>query len=166
MALEDPRDGAVYAALNLGHFGVKLHRSEEGGVADAGATWTGIAAPTYPRRTDEEKKAGEAFPKAAPWPVQQIWSMEPGGADEPGVLWAGTIPRDSRRFPNCGRRRVLARGFRGGSLGLRFRGCRASEGSGDGVTTGSLWVSEDQGDTWQSLSALLPPIYAVRFSGS
>ena len=30
MLLPD-RDGTLYAALNLGHFGVKLHRSEDGG---------------------------------------------------------------------------------------------------------------------------------------
>ncbi|MBM3560041.1 MAG: exo-alpha-sialidase, partial [Alphaproteobacteria bacterium] len=29
--LADPRDGALYAALRLGHFGVKLHRSHHGG---------------------------------------------------------------------------------------------------------------------------------------
>ena len=27
MVLDDPRDGTVYAGLNLGHFGSKLHRS-------------------------------------------------------------------------------------------------------------------------------------------
>jgi photosystem II stability/assembly factor-like uncharacterized protein len=32
-----------------------------------------------------------------------------------------------------------------------------------GSTTGSLWVSEDGGDRWQSLSTHLPPIHAVRF---
>ena len=30
MTLSDPRDGALYAALDLGHFGVKLHRSDDG----------------------------------------------------------------------------------------------------------------------------------------
>ncbi len=34
-----------------------------------------------------------------------------------------------------------------------------------GSTTGSLWVTEDQGDTWQSVSHHLPPIYCVRFVG-
>ena len=29
--LADPRDGALYAAVRLGHFGIKLHRSEDGG---------------------------------------------------------------------------------------------------------------------------------------
>ena len=33
-----------------------------------------------------------------------------------------------------------------------------------GSTTGSLWVSENQGDQWQTISAHLPPIYAVRFA--
>jgi hypothetical protein len=32
-----------------------------------------------------------------------------------------------------------------------------------GSTTGSLWVSEDQGDSWQCVSTHLPPIYCVRF---
>ena len=31
-----------------------------------------------------------------------------------------------------------------------------------GSTTGSLWISEDQGDGWTSLHHL-PPIHAVRF---
>jgi hypothetical protein len=26
-----------------------------------------------------------------------------------------------------------------------------------------LWISEDGGDSWQSLSSHLPPVYAVRF---
>jgi hypothetical protein len=29
--LHDPRDGAIYAALKHGHFGSKLHRSDDGG---------------------------------------------------------------------------------------------------------------------------------------
>ena len=33
-----------------------------------------------------------------------------------------------------------------------------------GSTTGSLWVSENSGDSWMHLSAHLPPIYAVRFA--
>jgi hypothetical protein len=32
-----------------------------------------------------------------------------------------------------------------------------------GTTTGSLWISEDQGEHWQSVSTHLPPIYCVRF---
>ena len=33
-----------------------------------------------------------------------------------------------------------------------------------GSTTGGLWVSEDQGDSWANVSHTLPPVYAVRFA--
>lgn len=32
-----------------------------------------------------------------------------------------------------------------------------------GTTTGSLWVCEDQGDSWQTVSKHLPPLRCVRF---
>ena len=43
MLLDDARDGTLYASLNLGHFGVKLRRSE-----DRGKSWQEVAAPAYP----------------------------------------------------------------------------------------------------------------------
>ena len=33
-----------------------------------------------------------------------------------------------------------------------------------GSTTGSLWISEDQGDSWTTVSTFLPPIYCARFA--
>ncbi|MGH7569785.1 MAG: hypothetical protein ACREL9_12610 [Gemmatimonadales bacterium] len=33
-----------------------------------------------------------------------------------------------------------------------------------GTTTGSLWVSEDQGGRWEAISEHLPPVYCVRFA--
>jgi hypothetical protein len=77
MSLRDPRDGALYAALDLGHFGVKLHRSD-----DDGASWTEIAAPSY-----AGVDAGEA---AEPPSLKLIWALETGA--EAGELWAGTLP--------------------------------------------------------------------------
>jgi photosystem II stability/assembly factor-like uncharacterized protein len=51
---------------------------------------------------------------------------------------------------------------------LTYRHSLDIDGSGDrlafGSTTGSLWVSEDQGDRWESLSHFLPPVYCVRFA--
>ena len=32
-----------------------------------------------------------------------------------------------------------------------------------GSTTGSLWISEDQGELWEQISAHLPPVYCVSF---
>ena len=57
--LHDARDGMLYAALRLGHFGVKLHRS-----ADGGATWQEVGVPALP-------KDGEN-PKA----LDMIWTLD------------------------------------------------------------------------------------------
>lgn len=35
-----------------------------------------------------------------------------------------------------------------------------------GSTTGSVWISEDGGDSWQTVSSNLPPVYSVRFAKS
>ena len=35
---------------------------------------------------------------------------------------------------------------------------------GMGSTTVSLWISEDQGDWWTTVSSFLPPIYCARFA--
>ena len=41
---------------------------------------------------------------------------------------------------------------------------RAGERLAFGSTTGGLWISENRGDSWQCVSAHLPPIAAVRFA--
>src|SRR5262245_50026711 len=79
----DPRDGTLYAVLTLGHFGCKLRRS-----TDDGKTWEECGVPVYP--AGATIPAREGAPKPAS--LSEIWELIPGGADEPGVLWAGTIP--------------------------------------------------------------------------
>lgn len=74
MCLHDRRDGALYVALNLGHFGVKLHRRERGS-----SDWRELAVPAYPLQTDEQQDD-------VAWKLKLIWSLESGGRDEPGVL--------------------------------------------------------------------------------
>ena len=69
----DPRDGTLYAAFALGHFGVKLHRSSDGG-----ASWEECAVPAYPAVAEGEDVA------AAP-SVSMIWALEAGGRLGPGV---------------------------------------------------------------------------------
>lgn len=66
-----------YAALDHGHFGVKLHRSD-----DAGKSWTEVAAPGYPKieNTDE----GDS--------LELIWSLQFASSGDAMKLWAGTIP--------------------------------------------------------------------------
>jgi hypothetical protein len=82
-ALYDPRDGALYAALDHGHFGAKLHRR-------TGRSWQELPAPRYPQlpKGKVEREGG-----GRPWPrsLRLVWSLEldPRTA---GGLWCGTIP--------------------------------------------------------------------------
>jgi len=83
LSLYDARDGALYAGLGLGHYGVKLRRSR-----DLGQTWEELAAPAFPPAPEGHV---ETLPDGKPWPwrVEQIWALEAGR--EPGELWCGTI---------------------------------------------------------------------------
>lgn len=53
---------------------------------------------------------------------------------------------------------------------LVYRHCLDVSGDGRtlafGSTTGSVWISEDSGDSWKRLSAELPPVYCLRFAGA
>ena len=150
MALADARDGSLYAALNLGHFGVKLHRRDPG--ADR---WTEIAAPAYPL-----KPADSADP--VEWKNKLVWSLEAGGADQPGVLWAGTLPGGLFKSTNRGDSWELVRSlwdvpqrsewFGGGYdvPGIHSI-CVDPRNSAHvlvGVSCGGVWRTENGGDSW------------------
>jgi hypothetical protein len=100
LAVADPHSGGWYAALNLGHFGVKLKFSPDGG-----ATWEDRAAPTYP--DGATVGTGDGKPPA-PATLKLIWALEPAG---PGVLWAGTAPGGLFRSADGGRNWELVRGL-------------------------------------------------------
>nr|WP_255321491.1 MULTISPECIES: exo-alpha-sialidase [Pseudomonas aeruginosa group] len=153
MLLADPRDGALYAALNLGHFGVKLWRR------DAGATdWMECAVPVYPPQPPAA--AGQA---AEPhWSLQQLWILEPGGADRPGTLWAGTIPGGLFRSDDRGaswrlnrelwERPERAQWFGGGYEHPGIHSIcvdpRDSRHLTVAVSCGGVWQSHDDGRSW------------------
>lgn len=84
LAMVDPR-GGWYAALDHGHFGVKLHRSD-----DRGATWTEIATPAYPKQPEGEVQKNY-FGIEMKWSTSLIWALAPA-LDADGALWCGTIP--------------------------------------------------------------------------
>lgn len=157
LAVTDPRSGHLFATLNHGHFGVKMHRSP-----DAGATWQEIAAPAYP-----EKPAGHV-PKApvegtpADWALKLVWAIQPGGADEPGVLWCGTMPGGLFRSTDDGDSWAINRplwddprreAWFGG--GADYPGIhsicvdpRDSRHVMIGVSCGGAWRTRDGGATW------------------
>lgn len=100
---------------------------------------------------------------------------------EPDTAWFVPAIKDEKRIPVSGeivvtRTRDGGRSFetlRNGlpqkhaydlvyrhALDIDTTGNRLSFGS----TTGNLWVTEDQGDSWQCAAQHLPPIYGVRFA--
>ena len=160
-ALRDPHSGKIFAALNYGHFGRKLQVSEDGG-----ATWREIAAPTYPKVEGDETAPS----------VDLIWTIEAGGADMPGELWAGTVPGGLFRSTDHGESWSLVESL--------WNAPGRSEWFGGGydkpgihsicvdprdpnrvsvaVSCGGAWLTEDRGKTWNVRSkglyaAYMPP---------
>ena len=81
VVLPDSRDGSVYAALDHGHFGTKLHRS-----LDGGKSWEEVTAPAYPQKPEDAEDVVDTFRNLVlPWDLKQVWSLETGGADAPGT---------------------------------------------------------------------------------
>ena len=154
MAFFDRRDGALYGALYLGHFGVKMRRS-----VDLGAHWDEIAAPAFPSQPEGQ---ADVLPDGRPWPwrVEQVWSLEAAAG---GGLWCGTIGGGLFRSSNGGRSWSLARGlwdhpgrkqwFGGGaewpgihSICVDPRDARRLSVA---VSCGGVWHSTDDGQSWE-----------------
>jgi hypothetical protein len=158
MLLPDARDGAIYAALNHGHFGNKLHR------LDLGAEkWTECAAPAYPPRPADRPLATTAMgTPEAEWKLVLIWSLESAGPDRPGELWCGTVPGGLFHSTDRGASWELARPlwddpartqWFGGGMDLPgiHSICvdpRDSRRISLGVSCGGVWMSDDAGKTW------------------
>ncbi len=141
--------GRMLAALNLGHFGVKLHASD-----DAGASWHEVATPVYPPQPEGEPAGGVA------WKLTQIWSLEAGAAD--GSVWAGTLPGGLFRSADGGESWRLVEAlwnqpgrafwFGGGydAPGIHSI-CPHPAHAGEllvGISCGGAWVTRDDGASW------------------
>lgn len=168
LALADARDGSWYAALNLGHFGVKLHRS-----TDAGESWTELAVPAYP--AGEQLATGDGK-EPVPATLKLLWSLEAGGPEQPGRLWAGTIPGGLFRSDDAGqswhRVRALwdapgrAQWFGGGYDQPGIHSICVDPRNPDvlrvAISCGGVWQSDDGGESWHlaargMFAAYMPP---------
>jgi len=146
MVLPDRSDGTLYAALNLGHFGVKLHRS-----ANGGESWQEVAAPEYPPQP-------EGATDKTPWKLVQVWAMESGG----GRLWTGTIPGGLFQSKDRGESWSLVRPLWDRPERAEWMGggydhpgihsiCidpRDANRVTVGISCGGVWQSKDGGATW------------------
>lgn len=166
--LEDQRDGSLYASLDLGHFGAKLRRS-----SDAGKTWEELAVPSFPKDPNEDATR-ETQGKAVS--LQRIWSLEAGGSQQTGWLWAGCIPAGLFRSQDRGDSWDLVHSlwdqparhewFGGGTdepgLHTILVDPRDSSHISVAISCGGMWQSEDMGETWNirakgMRAAYMPP---------
>jgi hypothetical protein len=150
LALPDRRDGSLYAALNLGHFGVKLHRRDGGS-----EVWKEVATPSYPPKPEDSADPVE-------WTNKLIWALEAGGPEQPGQLWCGTQPGGLFRSRDRGESWELVRSlwdapqrlewFGGGndapSIHSVTRDPRDSRKLALAISCGGVWRSEDGGESW------------------
>jgi hypothetical protein len=160
MVLPDGRDGAIYAALNLGHFGAKLHCS-----SDDGRTWEERGVPSYGNMPADSPAADapEGTPPPQPPTLKQIWALEAGGATQPGRLWAGTLPGGLFRSDDGGREWALmqslwdrperANWFGGGYDWPGIHSVAVDPHDARrvlvGVSCGGAWATADDGQTWE-----------------
>jgi photosystem II stability/assembly factor-like uncharacterized protein len=72
-AMQDPRDGSLWAAANNWVYGATVHRS-----TDNGKTWN--------------RSESLGLPEDGELKLEKSWHVEPGRASEEGRLWLGAAP--------------------------------------------------------------------------
>lgn len=152
LSYTDPRNGDCYAALNLGHFGVKLHRQVPGG------PWQEIGVPAYPKAEEEDQKDQKDQKGDS---LKLIWSLTCAD-DQQGTLWAGTIPGGLFKSLDYGETWSLMEGlwerseraewFGGGydepGIHSILVDPRDSSRLLLGISCGGVWESRDSGVSW------------------
>ena len=158
LVLHDPRSGNLFTTLNHGHFGIKVHRSE-----NQGETWSEVGTPQYPPMPEGYVPKPHPFTgKPLEWTLKLIWAFATGGPDEPGVIWAGTMPGGLFKSENNGDSWELNRPLWDhprredwGPNGAEYPGIHSicvdpgdSRHISIGVSTGGVWITRDGGKSW------------------
>lgn len=139
----------LFAAANHWAWGPSVARSDDGGL-----TW-------------EKRSPGLAFPADMGLSVMNVWQIQPGHADEPGVVYAGTQPAGLFRSEDWGESwapvdSINRHPFR------QFWGPTGSVGESSlhsiqvdprdprriyaAISSGGTYLSEDAGDSWNFCS--------------
>lgn len=161
LVLDDPRSGRLYAALDLGHFGTKLHVS-----GDGGETFELLDGPAFAPVPE-----GEEGPS-----VKMIWALAGGGPDRPGRLWCGTIPGGLFRSDDDGASWALnealwnepmrEKWFGGGADQPGIHSIVVDPRDSDrvlvAISCGGVWQTRDAGASWSQcahgmLADFMPP---------
>jgi hypothetical protein len=151
--IADPRDGAWYAALRLGHFGVKLWKSTDGG-----SQWNEVASPAFPPKPTE----GPWKDDETPWSVDLVWELAAG----PGVLWAGCLPAGLFKSTDGGaswqlveslwmrpeRKDWMGGGYDHAGIHSILVDPRDGTHVTIAISCGGVWQTRDGGATWANTS--------------
>ncbi len=155
MVLHEAGGHRLYAALDHGHFGVKLHRSR-----DAGASWEEVGAPQYPPKPEDAEDLDPMRNEPVPWDLKRIWALE--SSPDGRTLWCGTMPGGLFRSDDAGaswqlsealwQHPVRKQWFGGGadypgihSILIDPRDPRRITVA---VSCGGVWHSDDAGGSW------------------
>jgi hypothetical protein len=156
--LMDARSNTWLVALNLGHFGIKLHKS-----MNQGRTWTALAAPAFPTKpVSGDASFADYKDDLTPWSVELIWSLATGGEDEPNTLWAGCIPAGLFKSTDGGqswalnmplwrdprRQKWFGGGYDHAGIHSIVVDPRNSKHVTLGISCGGVWQTRDGGDSW------------------
>lgn len=129
-------------------------------------------------RSTDSAKSWQDVPNVQPSVFGFAVAVHP---NDPNIAWTVPGVKDETRIP-VGGQVVVSRTCDDGkswdvlrkglpqehAYDLTYRHGLDIDQSGErlafGSTTGSLWITEDQGESWQNISEHLPPIYCVRFA--
>lgn len=149
-------DGRVLAALELGHFGVKVHRSTDGG-----ETWNECAAPEFPPKPEGLDET-DGMGKPWQWKVSKVWALAPADPARPRALWCGTLGGGLFSSEDDGDSWTINRELWDQPGRVRWFGGGAEEPGIHsicvdprdtrrvlvGVSCGGAWLTEDGGKSW------------------
>lgn len=143
-AAYDPRTHRILAGVSSLHFGAVVCKSD-----DFGAKW------------EEPAEGNVKFPEGADWSTKRVWKIEPAGASQPEVVYAGVQPASLFRSADGGLTFQIVRGLYdhphrekwtpgGGGLCLHtvLIDPRDDRRIYVAISTGGVYVTEDGGASW------------------
>ena len=142
----DPRDGSVFAAINSLIFGPDVQRSP-----DLGETWKSPS--RGPRFSSGDRT------------LSRVWHVEPGRADEPGVVYLGVEPAAMLKSYDSGdtwsevvglTNHETRESWQPGLGGLCLHSMVLDPDQGDrmwvGISAVGVLGTEDGGETWETMN--------------
>jgi photosystem II stability/assembly factor-like uncharacterized protein len=156
----DRRDGTWYAVLDHGHFGTKLHRSD-----DLGESWSEVGVPEYPPKPEGFVDI-DMWGRERDWALQGIWALEIDPATD-GGLWCGTSPGGLFHSEDRGESWQLVDSLWNDESRVRWNGGGADQPAVHtirvdprdastvvvAISSGGVWRSVDAGASWTAHTA-------------